>query len=136
VNAETERIFSVLVGLDPLGPTAEADRGAATVGVGVGVGVGGLNEADRIAHIISRPRYEPTPARSTTRTLSPGARNRPHLRAGAVGLVASAAIAALAMLVWASPSAGESTDRSIDLPTQESPGHGPLPVSVMTAARA
>jgi hypothetical protein len=132
VNAETERIFSVLVGLDPLGPTAEADRGAATLGVGVG----GLNEADRIAHIISRPRYEPTPARSTTRTLSPGARNRPHLRAGAVGLVASAAIAALAMLVWASPSAGESTDRSIDLPTQVSPGHGPLPVSVMTAARA
>jgi hypothetical protein len=136
VKAHTEHIFSVLVDLDPLA-SAAADRVAAA---------DGLDEtatAERIARIVAQPRPEPTPTRSGSPTSAPPIRTRPHprLRAGALGLLMSAAIAAVTMLLWASPSGGEPTGRSIDVPAQVSSAHGPLSygasrLAKVTAGRA
>lgn len=134
MNGRAAQIFSVLVDLDPLAP-AGADRVAAAEGVDEGA------TAERIARIVAQPRPEPTPIRSGSPAPSPLVRPHPRRRAGALGLLMSAAIAAVTMLLWASPSGGEPTNRSIDLPTQVSSAHGPLSfgtsgVMKVTAGRA
>lgn len=118
MSARTEAAFSALAGLDPL-------RGVA----GPGRPPSSAEPADArteacIARIIATPRpgtmtAEPTQrAPQWTRT-SHGRRSR----YGAIGLVASAAIAVLASLLWASPSAGAPPDQAITAPAHVGQAH-------------
>ena len=120
MSARTESAFSALIGLDPLG------------------GVSPGNPADpidtdieaRIARIVATPRLpgamtEPPAARRApqpTRTV-----HRRRARYGAIGLVASAAVAVITTLLWASPSAGAPPDQAITVPAQVGQAHSPQP---------
>jgi hypothetical protein len=98
MNWHTDAVFSALVGLDPLGGSPRAD------GVVAPAELSPLSEGVAIARIISTPRHEGSaPGYTAKEQRAPGQR-RSHLGAG--GLVASAAIALLAALLWTSPSAG------------------------------
>ena len=60
-----------------------------------------------------------------------GASHGRRSRYGAIGLVASAAIAVMASLLWASPSAGAPPDQAITVPAQVGQAHS-LPPSMTT----
>lgn len=118
MSARTEAAFSALAGLDPL-------RGVG----GAGCPDSLTEPADTsteacIARIIATPRPGAVTAGATQRApqwarASHGRRSR----YGAIGLVASAAIAVMASLLWASPSAGAPPDQAITLPAQVGQAH-------------
>jgi hypothetical protein len=115
VSARTEAAFSALMGLDPLGgvPGAEAASRAHQADPT------GTDTEASIARIIATPRpgalTEP-PARRAPQWTATAHRRR--ARYGAIGLVASAAIAAITTLLWASPSAGAPPDQALTVPAQ------------------
>ncbi len=129
MNAHTERIFAVLVELDPLVPVAGTELVATADGLVAADGPDETTTAARIARIVAQPRSEPIPTRSETPRPSPAACKHPRARVGALGLLMSAAIAAVTMLLWASPSGGEPASRSIDLPARVASAP-PAPVTV------
>jgi hypothetical protein len=119
VNARTDAAFSALVGLDPLrrvpGPdsaTSWADPASTDTGT-------------QIAHIIATPRSGPITALPATRRALrwKEAPHRRRVRFGALGLAASAAIAVITTLLWASPSAGSPPDQAVNVPAQISQTH-------------
>jgi hypothetical protein len=117
VSERDERIFSVLVALDPVTRTA---RTARTADAAAADGALASMTADGIARIIAQPR--PTPDVIGCGTgVAAGSRLRPPRRVGALGVLASAAIAAVAMLLWAPPSAGQPPHRSINVATNVAP---------------
>jgi hypothetical protein len=117
VTARTEAAFSALAGLDPL-------RGVAGQGRPSLDEPGDARTEACIARIVatSRPGAMtpgPTPRAPQWSGVSHGRRSR----YGAIGLVASAAIAVMASLLWASPSAGAPPDQAITLPAQVGQAH-------------
>lgn len=105
----TEAAFSALVGLDPLGWAPRPGQPALR-----------RDPADRstdafLARIIATPRPRATapPARRTRQwAVAPQGRRS---RYGALGLAASAAIAVITTLLWASPSAGAPPDQAVNV---------------------
>jgi len=126
VNARTEAAFSVLMGLDPVrvGPVPAGD-GQAQPACSAGE-IDADTEAC-IARIIatSRRGAPAAPARPGSRWT--GAAQLRRTRYGAIGLVASAAIAVITTLLWASPSAGAPPDQAITVPTPVSQVHSSRP---------
>jgi hypothetical protein len=124
VNARTEAAFSALSGLDPLGGLPGAQQAASRARPADPVG---HDTEARIARIIATPRSgtRESPARRTPQWT--GTAHRRRARYGAIGLLASAAIAVLTTLLWASPSAGAPPDQAITVPAQVGQTHSPQP---------
>lgn len=125
MSARTEAAFSALIGLDPLEGLSGAEQAASSAHPADPVGP----DAEAcIARIIATPRpgamTEP-PARRAPQWTETAHRRR--ARYGAIGLVASAAIAVITTLLWASPSAGAPPDQSITVPAQVGQTHSPQP---------
>jgi hypothetical protein len=124
VSKHTEAAFSALVGLDPLaGARARPSR--------PGPPASRRDPADMstdasIARIIATPRPGAT-ARHAGRTrgwaVAPQGRRS---RYGALGLAASAAVAVVTTLLWASPSAGAPPDQAVHAVAHIGPVHGSL----------
>jgi hypothetical protein len=122
VRARTEAAFSALVGLDPLlnarwGPSEDAMSSAGTTDAGT--------EAC-LARIIATPRSGAAAATFPPRAprwSAPPPRGR-H-RYGAIGLAASAAIAVITAVLWASPSAGSPPDQAASVSVQIGQTHSP-----------
>jgi hypothetical protein len=125
VNTPTSDAFSVLVGLDPLG-TVSGSNAPDTADIAAEAS----DTAARIAQIMVHPRHGGS-ADFLQAPVPRAARERPRLRLGALGLMASAAIAALTMLLWASPSAGEPTGRATSVALHVS--HEPGPSTLLPA---
>jgi hypothetical protein len=93
--------FSALAGLNPLAPPTGMERDPAMAGAGE------IATDARLARIMATPRptvatgAPGTQVRHTTDLIA-----RRRSRYGPLGLVASASIAALAVFLWVSPSAG------------------------------
>jgi len=122
VSTRTEAAFSALVGLDPLGSVPGAEQAASRADP-----IGNDTEAC-IARIVATPRPGATTERPARRApLWTGATHRRRTRYGAIGLVASAAIAVITTLLWASPSAGAPPDQAITVPAQVGQAHSPQP---------
>jgi hypothetical protein len=118
VSARTEAAFSALAGLDPL--RGVAGRGRPPV---LAEPTDASTEAC-IARIIATPRAGTKTVGATQRVAQwTGVPHGRRSRYGAIGLVASAAIAVMASLLWASPSAGAPPDQAITLPAQVSQAH-------------
>jgi hypothetical protein len=98
MKRERTTTFTALTTLDPLRRVPAGDAG--------GPADGGPDEVElHIARILAVPRDH-----GSVRALSQPdvkASRLPRFRYGAVGLVASAALAVIATLLWISPSAGE-----------------------------
>jgi hypothetical protein len=129
VSARTEAAFSALIGLDPLRGMPGAEPAVSPASVADPTGTGTDTEV-RIARIIATPRPTPTPSAST----EPPARRAPQwtttahrrrARYGAIGLVASAAVAAITTLLWASPSAGAPPDQALTVPAHVAHAYPP-----------
>jgi hypothetical protein len=124
VSARTGAAFSALVGLDPLGDVPGAERASRAHLVEP---MGNDTEAC-IARIIatprSRARTEPLVRRAPQWA---GTAHRRRARCGAIGLVASAAVAVITTLLWASPSAGAPPDQAITVPAHAAQTHSPQP---------
>ena len=127
MSARTQAAFSALVELDPLGSGSGAMQAASRTA--------DYTDTDTdteacIARIVATPRLpgamtEPPAARRApqpTRTV-----HRRRARYGAIGLVASAAVAVITTLLWASPSAGAPPDQAITVPAQVGQAHSPQP---------
>jgi hypothetical protein len=125
VSRHTEAAFSALVGLDPLaGARARPPRPGQPALRG--------DPADTstdayIARIIATPRPGAT-ARPAGRTrewaVAPQGRRS---RYGALGLAASAAVAVVTTLLWASPSAGAPPDQAVHAAAHIVQAHGSPP---------
>jgi hypothetical protein len=121
MSARTEAAFSALVGLDPLGGGPASGQARARTDPAHPIGT---DTEACIARIMATPRpgamTEPParPAPSWT-----GAAHRRRTRYGAIGLVASAAIAVITTLLWASPSAGAPPDQAVNVPAQVGQAH-------------
>ena len=115
MSSRTEAAFAALVGLDPLRsalvPGVESESESES-------------EETCIARIIATPRSGATVTTSVT-TLAPPTRwapqrtaspRRRRSRYGAIGIVASAAMAVIATVLWASPSAGSPPDQAATMP--------------------
>jgi hypothetical protein len=122
VSVRTEAAFSVLVGLDPL--RGEPAREQVTWRSDPVDPADGNAEAC-LARIIATPRLSAAaaPARPGSQWAGAGPPRRAHY--GAVGLVASAAIAAITTLLWASPSAGSPPDQALTAPAPVGQVHSP-----------
>jgi hypothetical protein len=131
VSARTEAAFSALIGLDPLRgmPGAEPAVSPASVADPTGTDTDTDTEVC-VARIIATPRPRPRPNAST----EPPARRAPQwtgrahrrrARYGAIGLVASAAVAAITTLLWASPSAGAPPDQALTVPAHVAHAYPP-----------
>jgi ferric-dicitrate binding protein FerR (iron transport regulator) len=125
VSAHTEAAFTALIGLDPLGGVPGAEQAASRVHPADPIGA---DTEACIARIIATPRpgalTEP-PARRAPQWTKTAQRRR--ARYGAIGLVASAAIAVITTLLWASPSAGAPPDQAITVPAHVGQAHSPQP---------
>jgi hypothetical protein len=119
VSARTEAAFAALVGLDPLGGGRGAEQAAWRAEPADHIDT----DAEAcIARIIATPRPGAV-AEPAARRAPPWARAAPRRRTryGAIGLVASAAIAVVTTMLWASPSAGAPPDRAVNVPAQAAP---------------
>jgi hypothetical protein len=111
MTSGTRTAFSALASLDPLRSlrtergSRQPDAAAATVELQI-ARILAVPRGDEADHGAVRPVPGPT-ARPTPR---PTRRARP--RYGALGLLASAALAVIASLLWVSPSAGEPVGRA------------------------
>lgn len=129
MSARTQAAFSALVELDPLGGGPGANQAASRTADLTDTDTDTDTEAC-IARIVATPRLpgamtEPPAARRApqpTRTV-----HRRRARYGAIGLVASAAVAVITTLLWASPSAGAPPDQAITVPAQVGQAHSPQP---------
>jgi hypothetical protein len=117
VTARTEATFSVLVGLDPRGRVSGPEQGTSPADP-----IGADTEAC-IARIIATPRPGAVTAPPARRAPQWATVTHRRTRYGAVGLVASAAIAVITTLLWASPSAGAPPDQAVNVPAQVGPVH-------------
>ncbi len=120
MNGRTEAAFSVLVGLDPLRGVAAREQATSPADP-----LDADTEA-RLTRIIATPRpgaMAAAPARRAPKWK--GVAQPRRTRYGAIGLVASAALAVITTLLWASPSAGAPPDQAINVPTQVSQVHSP-----------
>jgi ferric-dicitrate binding protein FerR (iron transport regulator) len=121
VSARTSAAFSILVGLDPLrrGPHPQP------AGSRADTTYAGPDTDACIARITATPRSGAMAAAAAARLAPPRTTTPPRrrLRYGAIGLVASAAAAALTTVLWASPSAGSPPDQSANVPAQVGPTH-------------
>jgi len=125
VSARTEAAFAALIGLDPLGGVPGAEQVASRAHPADAIGT---DTEACIARIIATPRpgeMTGPPARHAPLWTKTAPRRR--ARYGAIGLVASAAIAAITTLLWASPSAGAPPDQAITVPAQVGQAHSPQP---------
>lgn len=109
----TDAAFSALVGLDPLGGPRARPARPEQPALRRDPAEGSTDAC--IARIVATPRPGAT-ARHTGRTrqwaVSPHGRRS---RYGALGLAASAAIAVITTLLWASPSAGAPPDQAVNV---------------------
>jgi len=122
VSTRTEAAFSALVGLDPLGSAPGTEQVASRADP-----IGSDTEAC-IARIVATPGPRATTERPARRAPQwTAATRRRRTRYGAIGLVASAAIAVITTLLWASPSAGAPPDQAITVPAQVGQTHSPQP---------
>jgi hypothetical protein len=116
VSARTEAAFSALVRLDPLKGVPGAEQATSQA---FRADPTGTETEAYIARIIATSgtgaSTEPPPRRVPQWTAKA---HRRRVRYGAIGLVASAAIAAITTLLWASPSAGEPPDQALTVPAQ------------------
>jgi hypothetical protein len=125
VSAHTEAAFSALVRLDPLGGVPGAERAASRAHPADPMG----NDTEAcIALIIATPRSGAV-TEPSARSAPPwtGMAHRRRARYGAIGLVASAAIAVITTLLWASPSAGAPPDQAITVAAHAAQTHSPQP---------
>ena len=123
MSARTEAAFSVLKGLDPVQgePVPAGDRRARPASPASEI------DADAcVARIIATPRRD-APAAAWSAPRWTGAAQQRRTRYGAIGLVASAAIAVITTLLWASPSAGAPPDQAINAPSPVGQVHSPPP---------
>ena len=120
MNGRTEAAFSVLVGLDPLRGVAAREQATTPAD-----SLDADTEA-RLTRIIATPRPGAMAAAAPRRAPKwNGATQQGRTRYGAIGLVASAAVAVVTTLLWASPSAGAPPDQAINVPAQISQVHSP-----------
>ena len=127
MSARTQAAFSALVELDPLGGGPGANQAASRTADLTDTDTDTDTEAC-IARIVATPRHGTMtnpPARRAPQWT--GAAPRRRVRYGAIGLVASAAIAVITTLLWASPSAGAPPDQAITVPTPIGQTHSPQP---------
>jgi ferric-dicitrate binding protein FerR (iron transport regulator) len=124
VRTRTEAAFSALVELDPLRGAPESRRAASGVDP---TGAEGAGAETCIARITATPRTRTTTAAPAAPPAPQwrGAPYRRKARYGAIGLVASAAIAVVTTLLWASPSAGSPPDQAINVTAQVVQMHSP-----------
>jgi hypothetical protein len=125
VSARTEAAFAALIGLDPFGGEPWAEQAASSAHPADPIGP---DTDTYIARIIATPRpgaMVEQPARRTPQWTGTPPRRR--ARYGAIGLVASGAIAAITTLLWASPSAGAPPDQAITVPAQVGQVHSAEP---------
>jgi ferric-dicitrate binding protein FerR (iron transport regulator) len=127
VSARTEAAFSALIRLDPAGGVPGAEQAASRAHPADPMG----NDTEAcIARIITTPRSgamtEP-PARRAPQWTGTATAHRRRARYGAIGLVASAAVAVITTLLWASPSAGAPRDQAITVPAHAVQTHSPQP---------
>jgi ferric-dicitrate binding protein FerR (iron transport regulator) len=122
VSARTEAAFTALMGLDPLRGMPGAEQAASRAPQ---ADPARTDTEARIARIIATPRpgtmTEPAPRPPHWTATA----HRRRARYGAIGLVASAAIAAITTLLWASPSAGAPPDQALTVPAQVAHVHPP-----------
>ena len=127
MSARTDAAFSALMGLDPLRGVPGAGQAASRAHLADPTYTDTDTEAS-IARITATPRpralTEPPARRAPQRTKTA---QRRRARYGAIGLVASAAIAVITTLLWASPSAGAPPDQAITVPAQVGQAHSPQP---------
>ena len=125
MRAHTEAAFSALMGLDPLRGVPGAEHAASPARHADPTGT---DTEACIARIIATPRTgaltEPPAQRVPPRTATAHRRRARH---GGIGLVASAAIAAITTLLWASPSAGAPPDQALTAPAQVAHAYPPQP---------
>jgi hypothetical protein len=125
VSARTEAAFSSLIRLDPVGGGPGGERAASRAHPADPMG----NDTEaRIARIIATPRsgaVTEQPARRAPHWT--GTARRRRARYEAIGLVASAAIAVITTLLWASPSAGAPPDQAITVPAHAAQTHSLQP---------
>jgi hypothetical protein len=112
VSPRTDAAFAALVDLDPvrgaLGPSAESESEAACLARIIATSRSG-------PEVTARVKASTPPARRAPQWSTPA---RGRSRYGAIGLVASAAIAVIATVLWASPSAGSPPDQAATIPVQ------------------
>ena len=121
MNGRTEAAFSVLVGLDPLRGVAAREQATSPADPLDADTEARLDAHHR--HATPRSDGRRRPARRAPKWT--GAAQRRRTRYGAIGLVASAAVAVITTLLWASPSAGAPPDQAINVPTQVGQVHSP-----------
>jgi hypothetical protein len=122
MSVQAETAFSVLAGLDPLrgGPAREQ----------MAVRAEEIEEIDDaaqacLARIIATPRPGVAAAPARRVPLRSGAAEGRRTRYGAIGLLASAAVAVITTMLWASPSAGSPPDQAVNAPTAVGQVHSP-----------
>jgi hypothetical protein len=122
VSGHTEAAFSVLVELDPLRSVRFREQVPSRAD---------LIDADAevcLTRIIATPRPGAMAAAAAPAGREPQwtrAARRRRTRYGAIGLAASAAVAVITTLLWASPSAGAPPDQAINVPTSVGQVHSP-----------
>jgi hypothetical protein len=125
VSTRTEAAFSALVGLDPLRGVTGAEQATSRA---YRADPTGTDTEACIARIMATSRTgaptEPPDRRVPQWTATA---HRRRARYGAIGLVASAAIAAITTLLWASPSAGAPPDQALTVPAQVAHAYPPQP---------
>ena len=111
MTRSSKAAFSALAGLDPLERVPRTGRLASLRGPA-------MTSSDMlIARIIAVPRQgqgQISDNHAGSAPLQTGPPYRDRSRYGARGLVASAAIAVIATLLWVSPSAGAPSDQAVD----------------------
>ena len=120
MSGRTEAAFSVLVELDPLRGVPAREQVTSRADL-----IDGDAEVC-LTRIIATPRagaMAPPPARRAPQWT--GAARRRRTRYGAIGLAASAAVAVVTTLLWASPSAGAPPDQAINVPASVGQVHSP-----------